>query len=166
MLRLVVVLMLNSPYFFIFLSFIIFLYVGYRKIWPDIINSLKDDIAEIKKSFSTLETKKSALQQELKTLIASQEAFKDEIQKIHKTSLEHSENIKNVYMKDMEILSQNQFSNIDKIYLRMVQRFENESLQYFSKQLTGDLNVFFSSQKDHKAFHANILQTSLTLLQK
>lgn len=158
--------MLNNPYFFIILSFVLFLYVGYEKIWPDIIKGLKDDIKKIKKEFGILETKKSTLKKELKVLLSSHDSFKSELQQIHTTSLEHAENIKNVYMKNMDDLSQNHLSNIDKIYLRMVQRFENESLKFFSKELTLDLIKFFEKQKSNKNFQKDILQKSLILLQK
>jgi len=157
--------MLNNPYFFILLSFFIFLYVGYRKIWPDIISNLKDDIDKIKKGIDSLETQKIKLQKELEGLQSANESFNNKLQIIHSTSWSHAENIKNVYIKDMEILSHNHFSNIDKIYLRMVQRFEDESLLYFSKELAVDLRVFFEKKKGDKAFHKNILQKSLTLLQ-
>lgn len=158
--------MLNNPYFFIILSFVLFLYVGYKKIWPDIIKGLKDDIKKIKKEFGILETKKSTLKKELKILLSNHDSFKSELQQIHTTSLEHAENIKNVYMKNMDDLSQNHLSSIDKIYLRMVQRFENESLKFFSKELTLDLIKFFEKQKSNKNFQKDILQKSLILLQK
>ncbi|PIZ32779.1 MAG: hypothetical protein COY39_04655 [Alphaproteobacteria bacterium CG_4_10_14_0_8_um_filter_37_21] len=158
--------MLNNTYFFILLSFIIFLYVGYRKIWPDISKILREDIAKIKKQFNIVETKKLDLQNELELVVSNHAIFKDDLKKIHETSLEHAENIKNVYIKDMEILSQNHLSQIDTTYSNMVQRFENESLQYFSKVLTTDLRLFFEKQKNNNVFHRDILQKSLILLQK
>ncbi|HCU07338.1 MAG TPA: hypothetical protein DIC42_07185 [Holosporales bacterium] len=157
--------MLNSSPFFMLLSFILFLFIGYRKIWPDIFTNLKDDIEKIKNGFDALETKKAILKKDLETLVSSHVEFQDELQKIHDTSLQHAENIKNVYMKDMESLSKSQFSHIDKIHLRLMQRFENDSLNYFAKQMSCDLNLFFETQKDNHQFHQDVLQKSLFLLQ-
>jgi F0F1-type ATP synthase membrane subunit b/b' len=156
--------MLNSSPFFMLLSFILFLLIGYRKIWPDILNNLKNNIEKIKDEFDSLESQKAILKQDLDRLISNHDAFRNDLKKIHDTSLEHAENIKNVYMNDMEILSKQQFSQLEKIQLRLIQRFENDTLDYLAKKMSFDLNLFFETQKDNHVFHQDALKKSLLLL--
>lgn len=146
------------------LSFILFLLIGYRKIWPDILNNLKNNIEKIKDEFDSLESQKAILKQDLDRLISNHDAFRNDLKKIHDTSLEHAENIKNVYMNDMEILSKQQFSQLEKIQLRLIQRFENDTLDYLAKKMSFDLNLFFETQKDNHVFHQDALKKSLLLL--
>ena len=134
--------MLNNTYFFILLSFIIFLYVGYRKIWPDISKILREDIAKIKKQFNIVETKKLDLQNELELVVSNHAIFKDDLKKIHETSLEHAENIKNVYIKDMEIFN--------KLYQEVADRhhFSPFSLNYLKNEFSAfssdnQISIFF-----------------------
>lgn len=157
--------MLNSSPFFMLLSFILFLFIGYRKIWPDILKMLTGNIEKIKNEFDALETRKALLKQDLEILVSNHVAFQDDLQKIHDRSLQHAENIKDVYMKEMESLSKNQFSQLDKIHLRLMQRFEDDVLNYLAKNIRSDIASFFETQKDNHLFQKTVLKKSLLLLQ-
>lgn len=157
--------MLTSSPFFMLLSFILFLFIGYKKIWPDILNNLKKDIEKIRSEFEALEIKKALLKEDLDILVSNHAAFQNDLQKIHDTSLQHAENIKDVYMKDMETLAKNQISQLDKIHSRLMKRFESDSLNDLAKKMSFDLTSFFETQKDNHVFHKDVLKKSLLLLQ-
>ena len=60
--------MTQNPYFYVMLSFVLALIVGYKKIWPPLNLAIQDEISHLKEEFHKIDTMQYTLELTLKTL--------------------------------------------------------------------------------------------------
>jgi len=114
--------------FFVLISFLIFAYIFYRKLWPGLAGLLDEHIAVIKKQFYE---KQEIIREYEKLEMLNQQRLRDlqgEIERIKANSLEKIEFLKQALDADMESLYLNRQKSAHQT-IKRIQKHHRASLQ-------------------------------------
>ncbi len=121
--------------FFILISFLVFAYIFYKKIWPNIINILDDYISAIQRRFNEIQI--STKEQEKLEIVNQKnlQSLQKEIEVIKTESLKKIEFLKQKINEDME----HQYVNRQKSFQQATKRVKSQQRRVLQSRCVDEI---------------------------